>query len=273
MRFASSVVLLLFCLPGVACGPNANLGDDDEGSADASVASADGAPRVDAQPEVTQMYVHTSDELYVIDDQNFDMTLIGPFGLPAAEGGITDLAVTPDGTLYGISATKLFKLDGVTGAATYIANVPGVTNVGLTFLPDGTLLATDKSGGVRQINPASGVTNEVGVFGGGYATAGDLVAVADGTMFAISDDGPNGNEANNNVLLVVNTETGDATPVGQIGFGGVYGCAVANNKVYAFTSQGHVIEIDPVTGQGTSRRQHVGTSFWGAGVTPLAAIE
>jgi outer membrane protein assembly factor BamB len=219
------------------------------------------------------MYVHTSDQLFIIDDEDFDLLLVGPFGIDEMEGGITDMAVTPDGTLYGITDSKLYTLNASNGAATYIADVPGVENVGLTFLTDGTLLATDAPGGVRQINPTTGLVNEVGTFGGGYATAGDLVAVADGTMFAISDEGPVGNEADNNVLLTVNTSTGVASPVGQIGFGGVFGCAVANNKVYAFTREGHVIEIDPTTGQGNSRRQHVGTAFWGAGVTPLATIE
>ena len=156
--------------------------------------------------------------------------------------------------------------------ATYLVDVPGVLNVGMTFLNDGTLLATDKAGGVRRIDPNTGQITEIGMFGGGYATAGDLVAVADGTMFAISDEGPNGDELTNNVLLTVDTATGAATPIGQIGYGEVFGVAVANNKIYAFTEPGEVIEIDPTTGAGQLVRMHTET-FWGAGVTPLVVVE
>jgi len=222
---------------------------------------------------IGQMYVHTADRLYSIDDLSFDLKLIGLFGLDESEGGLTDMAVTTDGVLYGITKSKLFELDSNTGVATFVANVAGVTNVGMTFLPDGRLLATDQSGGVRTIDPSDGSVVELGSFGGEFATAGDLVAVADGTMLAISDEGPHGDENTNNVLLTVNTSTGAAAFVGRIGRGGVFGCAVANNKVYAFTNIGEVIEIDPTTGAGTLRRSYPGMSFWGAGVTPLVTIE
>jgi streptogramin lyase len=265
---------LVFAVLIAACAPSPS--DDPDaagGTTDADVPGIDAAPRIDGAPPVAQMFVHTPDTLYVIDDQEFALTLVGPFGLDKSEGGITDMAVTPDGTLYGISNAKLFTLDADTGAASYVADVSGLTNVGLTFLPDGTLLATDQDGGVRRIDPASGVVTEVGAFGGGYATAGDLVAVANGTMYAISDKGPVGDEQDNNVLLTVDTGTGVATGIGQIGYGGVFGCAVANNKVYAFTRDGDVIEIDPTNGTGTLRRSYAGTAFWGAGVTPLAVID
>jgi hypothetical protein len=232
---------------------------------------ANGGPDSRVDPLPATMFVHTPDTLYTIDDQSFDLVLVGGFGLTQADN-ITDLAITPEGRVFGISTDKLFEIDRGTGVATYLADVPGVANVGMTFLNDGTLLATDKAGGVRRIDPNSGEVAEIGNFGGGYETAGDLVAVADGTMFAIADDGPNGDEATNNVLLTVDTATGLATPVGQIGYGQVFGVAVANNAVYAFTEPGEVIEIDPGTGSGQLVRSH-DQLFWGAGVTPLVVVE
>lgn len=215
------------------------------------------------------MYAHSRDTLYTIDPDTLTLSRVGTF-----ENGddITDLAVTPDGTIYAISKTKLYRVDPVTGRATALADVPGLTNVGMTFLPDGRLLATDKAGGVRTIDPASGAVTEVGSFGGGYATAGDLVAVADGTMFAISDEGPVGDEFTNNWLLRVDTTTGAASPVGQIGYGRVFGAAFSNGRVYAFTEAGLLVEINPQTGAGTSVRDYP-VEFWGAGVTPLVRIE
>jgi len=260
--------LLAGCALG---GPKAGAGGDGgTGTPDSGPSGIDASPTSDSATPVTQMYVHTSDTLYVMDDQTFSLTLIGNFGLGATDQ-ITDLAVTPDNALYGISNSKLYEIDKDTGAATYRADVPGVANVGLTFLKDGTLLATDKAGGVRTVNPTSGAVKEIGSFGGGYATAGDLVAVSDGTMYAISDEGPVGDEYTNNVLLTVDTDTGVASPVGQIGFGGVFGVAYASGHVYAFTNMGQVIEIDRTTGAGSPIKTYP-VEFWGAAVTPLVQV-
>src|SRR5690606_9858322 len=193
---------------------------------------------------------------------------------------MTDLAVTPDGKIYGISQTALYLIDEATGGATFLADVPGEDNVGMTFLDDGTLLATDENGAVRRIDPATGETTEVGHFGELYATAGDHVGVYGGNMYGVSDRGPVGDEQENILLLTVDPETGVGFPVGQIGYSRVFGCAVANGKIYAFTSpfvedgedpRGEVIEIDPVTGAGELVRTHP-VVFWGAGVTPLVVI-
>ena len=64
-----------------------------------------------------------------------------------------------------------------------------------------------------------------------------------------------------------------ATAIGPIGYPGVFGIAVANDKVYAFTDQGEIIEIDPATGQGSLVATYPDKSFWGAGVTPRAVID
>ena len=263
MQSPNLAVALLFAVS--ACGPRASGLPDPEpdGGTDTDSGNVDPPPAV--------MYVHTPEALYTIDDQSFDLVPVGDFGIEAGDE-ITDLAVTPNGNVYGISTDKLFRIDSGTGLATFVADVPGIVNVGMTFLNDGTLLATDKAGGVRQIDPTTGEISEVGSFGGGFATAGDLVAVADGTMFAISDEGPNGDERDNNVLLTVDTASGVATPVGQIGYGRVFGCAVANNAVYAFTDAGEVIEIEPSTGAGQLVRTH-DQIFWGAGVTPLVVVD
>ncbi len=229
------------------------------------------------------MFVHTSDTLYRMDNMNFALIEVGPFNAPNEER-MTDLAVTPGGAIYTISSSTgntksaLWKVSADNGQATHVADVGQVAdqpNVGMTFLIDGTLLATDKAGGVRKIDPLTGVVTELSAFGSGYATAGDLVAVEDGRMFAISDTDPVVDNADiNNVLITINPETGEfISRIGQIGWGRVFGSAVANNKIYAFTDEGYVIEINPSNGVGTERALYSDTRFWGAGVTPRAAIE
>src|SRR5205823_12119787 len=123
--------------------------------------------------------------------------------------------VTPDGQLYTISATTLYRVDPQTAAATRISDLGAgaQTNVALTFLLDGTLLAGDKDGGVRKVNPADGSVTEIGTFGDGLGSAGDLVAIGDGTMFGISDIGSLDADTNN-ILITVDTATGAGHRVG-----------------------------------------------------------
>lgn len=263
---------LLLCVAATACVDD-DSGDLPDGGSTSTFDAQKITPESDAAPSLTRMFVHTDTTLYLMDDVNFALTEIGKFKAPD-DDRMTDLAVTPDGEIYTLSNTWLYKVNRDSAQATRVAPVDGTVNVGMTFLIDGTLLATDKKGGVRKIDPASGAVTELGKFGSGYATAGDLVAVEDGRMFAISDRGPMGNEKDNNVLITINPETGAfVQSMGQIGWGKVFGCAVANNRVYAFTEQGYVIEINPVNGIGTQRAYYKDIKFWGAGVTPRASIE
>lgn len=275
MRRGSRRAVGVFALvTAAACGPSDRTSETVSG-ADGGSSDDDGdGVHADARrPQAAEMYVHSKDTLYVVDDQNFDLVPVGPLGMPDGEG-LTDLAVTPDGSLYGISGKSLYEVSPITGAVTHIGMVPGELNVGLTFLPDGTLLATDKTGGVRRVDPADGSIVEVGAFGEPYATAGDLVAVADGTMYAISDQGPNGTEEDSNLLLVVDPENGEAVDaIGQIGYGRVFGCAYAGGKIYAFTDTGDIIEIDRNTGSGSLKRSFGDMSFWGAAVTPVVEVD
>ncbi len=249
-------------------GDELPVGDDDNmdqpGSPDAGSADVP-----DPDPVSVNMYVHTADTLFIVDDLNFALIEIGSFNAPSS---MIDMAVTPDGDIYAVSFESVYQINQVTAAATFRADVT-YGNVGMTFLPDGTLLAADDAGGVRIIDPVTGAVTEIGSFGNGYALSGDLVAVADGTMYGIADEGPGGTEATNNLLLRVNTSTGVATAIGPIGYAGVYGVAVANDNVYAFTDNGEIIEINPATGVGSLVASYPDKSFWGAGVTPKARID
>lgn len=270
----SAAALLLVSVLASGCRTDGDSGELPDGSVTSD-------PDADLGPETIRMFVHTRDTLYRIDDQNFALIEVGPFNA-ANDESMTDLAITPDGEIYTISSSTsttksvLWRVDANSGQATHVADVGEVDeqrNVGMTFAIDGTLLATDQTGGVRKIDPQTGQVTEIGEFGSGYSTAGDLVGIEDGTMFAISDTGPNGNEETNNVLITIRPDTGAfISSIGQIGWGKVWGSAVANNKIYAFTEEGYVIEINPTNGVGTQRAFYSDIKFWGAGVTPRAAI-
>jgi len=215
------------------------------------------------------IYAHEAQTLYTVDPTTFGLTTVGPF---AAGDDMTDLAITPDGQIYTISRTSLYKVDRQTAKATLLLSNISTSNVALTFLVDGTLIASDKAGLVRRIDPTNGMVTELGSYGSGFDTAGDLVVVSDGTMFGISSVGPLSMSGATNVLLKVNPQTGVATGVGPIGFVGVFGIAYSNGRVLAFTNTGQIIRIDPTSGTGTLVKTHAGKIFYGAGTSPLVPI-
>lgn len=222
--------------------------------------------RPDGGPVDGTIYAHSATELYVVSPGSWTVTRIGAF---MNGDQITDLAVTPNGNLYGISYDTLYSINKVTGRATQVAPLSGGANNGMTFIARGDLLAADTAGDVKQINPSNGSVSSRGNFGSNLSSAGDLVAVANGTMYGVSSTTAGGGSASsNNVLIRVDPNNGTATVVGPIGYGDVWGLAYVNAKVIGFTTAGRILEIDPSTGAGTllATRPVV---FWGAGMSPL----
>lgn len=258
------VVCLAACDPS-RTGGNARDGTDlASGGADLAH-PGDGGIFVDT----ATIYAHEAETLYTVDPVTFDLVRVGVFG---AGDEMTDMAITPDGKIYTISRTSLYLVNPQTALATLVlASVNSTTNVALAFQTDGTLLAADKLGKVRRIDPVGGTVTELGMYGSGFDTAGDLVVVSDGTMFGIAEKGP-GSTAASNVLLSVDASSGVASGIGPIGYSGVFGIAYSNGEVVAFTSDGKIITINRTTGQGTLRKAHDGKRFWGAGTSPLVPI-
>lgn len=226
------------------------------------------------------VYVHTGKTLYAMDPVTYDIDPIGDFDVSTdAKDDMTDLAVLPDGRIYTISRTSLYEVDATTGKATLLmANVSTSdgSNVAMTTLPDGTLLASDQKGEVRVIDPTTQKVTVLGNYGSGWDTAGDLVSVADGTMYGIAKVGP-GTRTDANSLIKVNTSNAKGTLVGTIestggqGFTGVFGIAFQGGDVIAFTKDGQIIRIDPTTGKAELMRTHTNVSFYGAGSNPLVS--
>jgi hypothetical protein len=202
------------------------------------------------------IWANSPDTLYHIDPNTFALATVGNFNVADQ---MTDIAITPAGNLYGLSFTSLYQIDKSTGAATFIADVPGSGNNALTFLSNGNLLAADSNGDVKMINPANGAVSSVGNYGGGLGSSGDLVAVASGIMYgtSVGDD-----------LLIVNVQNGTATTVGPTGYGEVWGLAYAGAHVIGLTTSGEILKIDPQTGTATLVATKP-AAFWGATQSPL----
>ncbi len=242
------------------CNGSRDCADPACGTAAACCTVPDGGP-VDGT-----IYAHSATDLYVVNPNGWSVTRVGAF-----QNGdqITDIAVTPNGNLYGISYDTLYSINKTTGRATQVAMLNGGANNGMTFIARGDLLAADTAGDVKVINPSNGNVMQRGNFGSNLSSAGDLVAVANGTMYGVSSTTAGGSSAStDNVLIRVDQNTGVASVVGPIGFGDVWGLAYVNAKVIGFTTAGQILQIDPATGAGTllATRSVV---FWGAGMSPL----
>jgi hypothetical protein len=214
-----------------------------------------------------KMYAHSGDKLLEIDPTTLQVTLVGSFAPNAPH--MNDLAITPNGEMYVLSSSNLYKVEASTAKITWVAAVAGTSNVALTFEVKGTLLASDKTGALRRIDPKTGVVTEIGTYGSGLGSSGDLVAIKDGTLYGVDD--VSSTAYYDNQLLTVDPSTGKATVIGSIGFKQVWGLAFWKGTVYGLTKGGDFIAIDPKTGKGTLIK-NLPYEFWGAAVTPLAPI-
>jgi hypothetical protein len=172
------------------------------------------------------IYANSPTALYVVDPVSWIPSLVGSFGVADP---MTDLAVSPDNEIFTISLTSLYRIDPSSGSATKVLDLPGdpldppYFN-GLSALPDGTLLAVDIAGRIVGIDLVNQTTTSIGDYLRGFSSAGDLVAVDNGTVYGVSTTNEDGIPvANDNVLITVDPKTGAATTVGYIGLGNVFG--------------------------------------------------
>jgi hypothetical protein len=269
-------VVVLVVLLGAACADQTYVSAD--ASADLGTdlvpdgwMPTDWGPSPDGLPPALQkMYAHSQQQLFAIDPDTLALSPVGSFFPNAPD--INDLAVTPGGEIYGISINDLYLVDATTAEISHVTSVQGTANVALTFEVGGTLLASDKLGALRRIDPKTGQVTEIGSYGTDLGESGDLVAIKDGTLFGVNDVGPNGSAKSNNDLLTIDPSTGAATVVGPIGFDRVWGLAYWKGVVYGLTRDGELLSIDPATGAGTLVSSF-SYEFWGAAVTPIAPIE
>src|SRR5262245_59611430 len=107
-----SIILGLCLIALASCNPEITEADPDGAVPPRPDAGVPQGPLVDAGQEPVTMWAHSADTLFAIESDTFDMTVIGTFDV---DDPITDIAVTPDGTLYGISMTRLYSIDYGTG--------------------------------------------------------------------------------------------------------------------------------------------------------------
>jgi hypothetical protein len=304
MRIETRYTFALAALLWVGCGGGgrgggmgswigdfASPGGDDAGSnapGDFATSGGNGQAGCGELQNCYTLWAHSDHVLYHVDLVNKALVEVGPFNAPMVGGkedGMTDLAVASDGTIYTISHTNLYTADPKDGHVTLVSSVQacGTYAVALTFTPDGTLYAGDYKGAFCKIDPSkkpATVTQIAATLGNGLALAGDIVAIADGTMFGTAQlvsDGSSGPTAINNILVKMNPATGQATQIGPTGYPKMFGVAFDNGQVFGFThdGSGDVVTINPKTGAGTKYATFndpatgKGIAFAGAGVNTM----
>ncbi len=230
------------------------------------------------------VYAHSDTVLYSIDLMAKTLVTVGPFNAPMNDV-ITDLAVGPDNTIYVVSKTNIYTASPVDGHVTLLGAIStcGSDNVAMSLTPDGKLLLGDFKGQICSVdittNPPT--VTQLGMMGSGMALSGDMVAVADGTIYGTAyliSDGNTKGTGLNNVLVKLDPTTGQMqSQVGATGFPKLFGVAYDNGVVFGFThdGSGDVITIDPMTGKGTlfntfnDPTTGKGIPFAGAGVNSM----
>jgi len=257
---------------GGAGGGGGHLGD--AGGAGGASGSG-GAGGAGGMPFLGAVYAHSNDTLYQVNPDTLAVTMVGPFVWPGGASDLmTDIALDRNGNMIGVSFTVVYAVDKMTARTTFLANLTRQFN-GLSFIPPTgpdpngpeKLVGTTLDGSVWQIDPMTGTSTQIGAYGGGLTSSGDLVSVSGfGTVATVkrSEGGPD-------FLARVDPTTGAATIIGPTGFTDVWGLGFWKGRVYGFVATDQFVLIDPATGAGTL--QQTGTvNWWGAGVTTSAPV-
>ena len=134
------------------------------------------------------IYAATEHALYELDPhQPASETFRCNFGgAIAPNNSVSDIAVSEQGALYAITAGELYRIPNPFDCKAELIGrlTPAFAFNGLTFTRAGELLAADPQGNVARIDPATAAVTLAGTFGSGLGCSGDLVGLADGTVFA-----------------------------------------------------------------------------------------
>ncbi len=163
-----------------------------------------------------------------------------------------DIALAPDGVLYASDASRLFRVNPLTGTSVLVGPMDAFINA-LDFV--GPTLYGAGDTGLYTIDPVTAVAHLVGFTG--FISSGDLETFA-GALYLTAWGGPG-----SDFLVRLDPLTGHGTLVGPIGFSQVMGLAATGDALYGMTGAGSLLRIDPATGAGT-KVGSLGISVYGA---------
>jgi hypothetical protein len=203
---------------------------------------------------VARALAHDASFLYEIDLPSGDLNLLASLPVP-----LTDLALHPDGRLFGPASGSLYVVDYEAGTAAPVVDVPGTFNA-LDFSPAGALYgAVDDR--VVEIDIARGTVRTAARFPPMLTTSGDIAFVS-GRLFATTTRDHFGTAPD--VLVEVDLTSGTSRVVNSIGQRCVWGLAPFGETLYGLTCEGLLLRIDTATARSDVLRTG-SAMFYGAG--------
>ncbi len=267
----------LFTVILAACGAK-SPGQPDAAGTDGAPVVADAAPDAFV-PFIGWIYAHDNTTLFRVDPRTLAVVQIGPFQWPSGVSNelMTDIAVDKNGGLTGVSFGAVYSVDPMTAACTHLSDLSHTFN-GLSYVPasefgttgDDVLVGTTlDNGSLWRIDPATGESTQIGDFGNGYISSGDIVSVEGfGTVATVNLNDPDAID----VLARIDFQNGGAaTPIGSTGMYDIWGLGFWGGKVYGFVATNEFVELDTSTGAASFITKGP-VNWWGAGVTTLAPI-
>lgn len=170
---------------------------------------------------------------------------------------LTDIALHPDGTLYGSVWGSLVRVDYEAGTVDTVIAVPG-SFVGLDISPDGTLYGASDDR-VDRLDPVRGTATTIARFPGGLVASGDL-AFVEGRLYATVRGGRGGDW-----LVEVPLDGARVRIVGATGVPNIWGLAPFGTTLYGLTNEGRLVTIDVADGTTREIAHSAGVAFYGAG--------
>jgi hypothetical protein len=259
------------CDPALGCvasgSPCADAVECTEDSCDERREACEHAPNAELCPVshrcddalgcVARALVHADRRLFEIDLPSGERHLVGPTDVT-----LTDLALHPDGRVFGVTSGSLFLVDYERGSSTFIASLPD-RPVALELGPDGLLyVAGSESGRVIRVDPASGAVEPFASLPAGQAASGDIAFVSGRVLITTSEEPDS--RVRSNALYEIPLEGGEARRVGDIGSPCVWGVAAFGETLYGFTCRGELVLIDVSTAAGTVLRGDIALEMGGA---------
>lgn len=172
-------------------------------------------------------YVHdSSGRLGLINPVTRQAMLIGQ--LPSI---MTDLAVAPDGSLYGIDGSRLWRIDPASGRSKAVGALRNYMNA-LVFGHDGLLYAAGGSA-LYTLDPATAAARTIGSLSP-YLSAGDLAEGPDNSLFLTTHGGE---------LVRVDRWNARSTLVGRTGLEDIFGLAYVDGLLYGMTHDNPTVYV------------------------------
>lgn len=203
--------------------------------------------------------------LYSIDLENLTTRRLGHIRAGEDAPVLGDLVATPDGYMYGISGTTVYRINlEDTTRSTRVGDHGLVNPYGVGLGDDGQVYAMTSDGRLFVIDPATARSREVGRLGGGFVASGDLAVAGDVIYASVKDP------ARREHLVTVDPATGAARPVALFAdavtgapISNVFGLVCSKGTLYGLTSSGAILRVNPTNGRCTVLT-NTGIAWWGA---------